>query len=117
MNHFIYGIDFGTTNSALAILDIQTNSVVKIFSTPSLLFFPDEQNPRAPIVYAVGEAAVTRYVESRMQGRFMKSIKRVLPNKSFVGTKIAAKLYKAEDLVALILLFLKKQADEFLGQN
>lgn len=117
MSNFVYGIDFGTTNSALAILNTQTNSVVKIFTTPSLLFFPDEQNPRASIVYSVGEAAVAKYVESRMQGRFMKSIKRVLPNKSFVGTRIGTKLFKAEDLVSLILLFLKKQADDFLGQN
>ncbi|AEE52926.1 Hsp70 family protein [Haliscomenobacter hydrossis] len=117
MTNFIYGIDFGTTNSALAILDIRTNSVLKIFTTPSLLFFPDAQIHNAPLTYSVGEAAVQAYVESRMQGRFMKSIKRVLPNKSFIGTKIATKLYKAEDLVALILLFLKKQADEFLGQN
>lgn len=117
MNNFVYGIDFGTTNSALAILDLQTNSVVKIFTTPSLLFFPNEHNPRAPIVYSVGEAAVEQYVSSRMQGRFMKSIKRVLPNKSFLGTRIATTLYKAEDLVALIILFLKKQADDFLGQN
>ena len=117
MNHFIYGIDFGTTNSALAILDTRTNSVLKIFTTPSLLFFPDAQIPNAPLTYSVGETAVEAYVESRMQGRFMKSIKRALPNKSFLGTRIFTKLYKAEDLVALILLHLKKQADDFLGTN
>lgn len=117
MNHYIYGIDFGTTNSALAILDTRTNSVLKIFTTPSLLFFPDIQIPNALLPYSVGEAAVEAYVESRMQGRFMKSIKRVLPNKSFLGTRIFARLYKAEDLVALILLHLKKQADDFLGIN
>lgn len=117
MSNYIYGIDFGTTNSALAILDIDTNDVVKVFSTPSLLFFPDGQSPMAPVRYFVGHEAVERYVNSRMSGRFMKSIKRVLPNKSFIDTKIAHQRFKAEDLVALILGFLKKQADEFTGQN
>lgn len=117
MNNYIYGIDFGTTNSTLAILDIQTNDIIKIFTTPSLLFFPDNQISKAPILYYVGEEAIDRYVESRMKGRFMKSIKRVLPNKSFIDTKILNRSYKAEDLVALVLLFLKKQADEFLGEN
>ena len=117
MPNYIYGIDFGTTNSALAILDTETNNVVKVFSTPSLLFFPDGQSSVAPVRYSVGHEAVERYVSSRMSGRFMKSIKRVLPNKSFVDTRIAHQRFKAEDLVALILGFLKKQADGFTGQN
>ncbi len=117
MNKYIYGIDFGTTNSALAILDTQTNEIVRMFTTPSLLFFPEDQNAKGDIAYSVGQEAVQRYVESRMQGRFMKSIKRVLPNKSFHDTKISGKKFKAEDLVAMILLFLKKQADAFLGED
>jgi len=117
MNKYIYGIDFGTTNSALAILDTGTNEIVRMFTTPSLLFFPENQNTKGGIVYSVGQEAVQRYVESRMQGRFMKSIKRVLPNKSFHDTKISGKKFRAEDLVAMILLFLKKQADEFLGED
>jgi hypothetical chaperone protein len=117
MQKHIYGIDFGTTNSALAILDTETNQVVRLFTVPSLLFFKDNQRPRAPITYAVGEEAVQQYVDSRMQGRFMKSIKRVLPNRSFVDTKISGRSFKAEDLVAIILLHLKKQADAFLGED
>ncbi len=117
MNKYIYGIDFGTTNSALAILDTETNEIVRMFTTPSLLFFPDAQNIKSAITYSVGQEAVERYVESRMQGRFMKSIKRVLPNKSFHDTKISGKKFKAEDLVAMVLQFLKKQADAFLGED
>lgn len=114
---YIYGIDFGTTNSVLAILDVATNEVVKLFTTPSLLFFPEAQNVKGPVAYSVGNDAVDRYVESRMQGRFMKSIKRVLPNKSFVDTKISHQRFKAEDLVSLILIFLKRQADDFLQED
>jgi len=52
-----------------------------------------------------------------MRGRFMKSIKKVLPNKSFIDTRIGSKSYRAEDLVALILVHLKQFADDFLGEN
>lgn len=117
MSNYIYGIDFGTTNSALAILDVSTNEVVKIFSIPSLLFFPKYQQSRRFFDYAVGHEAVEKYVSSKMEGRFMKSIKRVLPNKNFTHTRIAHKIFKAEDLVALIVGYLKSQADEFLGET
>lgn len=115
MSKYIYGIDFGTSNSTLAVLDTTTNEVVRLFTTPSLIFFPKEQPTAKSIVYSVGTDAIDAYVRHRMQGRFMKSVKRVLPNKSFVDTKINGRSFKAEDLVAIIIKFLKKQADDFLG--
>lgn len=115
MNRYIYGIDFGTTNSALAILDLETNEIVKIFTTPSLLFFPEIAHTQAS--YYVGKEAIEGYVNAKMKGRFMKSIKRVLPNKSFKNTKIYHQIFTAEDLVALIISHLKKLADDFLGEN
>lgn len=117
MSQYIYGVDFGTTNSALAILNTETNEIVKVFTTPSLLFFPAFQSFRTTFEYTIGQAAIDKYLESQMEGRFMKSIKRVLPNQSFTKTKIGGKFFKAEDLVALIISSLKKQADEFLGQD
>ena len=116
MHRHIYGIDFGTTNSALAILDTQTNEVVKMFTVPSLLFFPEFQYSRNTFNYKVGHEATTSYVESRMKGRFMKSIKRILPNRSFKSTRIAGKPFRIEDLVALIIGHLKAQADAYLGE-
>lgn len=117
MSKFIYGIDFGTSNSALVILETETNQIVKLFTVPSLLFFPELKNRTDSLQYLVGHEAVEGYVESRMKGRFMKSIKKVLPNKSFVNTIIGNKSFRAEDLVSLILIYLKKQADDFLGEN
>ncbi|TAE47586.1 MAG: Hsp70 family protein, partial [Bacteroidetes bacterium] len=113
---YVYGIDFGTSNSALAVLDTRQREVVKIFTVPSVLFFPDEVQPGQPPVHFVGDDAVTRYVESERQGRFMKSVKRVLPNKSFEFTRIHGKKYTAEDLVALIIAHLKREADLFVGE-
>lgn len=117
MSKYIYGIDFGTTNSALAILDTETNELVKLFTIPSLLFFPEPTQPKEQVRATIGNDAISLYVQNRMRGRFMKSIKKVLPNKSFIDTRIGSKSYRAEDLVALILVELKKQADEFIGEH
>lgn len=117
MQKYIYGVDFGTSNSALAILDLESKQVVKLFTIPSLLFFKEPKVRGEMTQIAVGTEAIELYVKNRMDGRFMKSIKKVLPNKSFIDTRIGAKLYKAEDLVALILKKLKIMADEYVGQE
>jgi hypothetical chaperone protein len=117
MQKYIYGIDFGTSNSALAILDIETRQAVKLFTVPSLLFFQEPKERGEFTRVAVGQDAIDQYVQNRMNGRFMKSIKKVLPNKSFVDTRIGNRMYKAEDLVAFILRHLKSMADEFLGED
>jgi hypothetical chaperone protein len=117
MQKYIYGIDFGTSNSALAILDTDTREAVKLFTVPSLLFFQEPKERGQFTKVAVGQDAIDQYVQNRMNGRFMKSIKKVLPNKSFVDTRIGNRMYKAEDLVALILVHLKKLADDFLSED
>ncbi len=117
MQKYVYGIDFGTSNSALAILDTETREAVKLFTVPSLLFFQEPKERGEFTQVAVGQDAIDLYVQNRMNGRFMKSIKKVLPNKSFVDTRIGNRKYKAEDLVALILIHLKKMGDAFLGEN
>jgi hypothetical chaperone protein len=81
------------------------------------LFFPEPAYPNAPLHHTVGKAAMDGYVANRMRGRFMKSIKKVLPNRSFVDTEIGRQRFKAEDLIALILRHLKQKADDFLGEN
>ncbi len=112
MARYIYGIDFGTSNSALAILDTTTNDLVKVISIPSILFFPEASG-----THFVGQAAIEAYVASRMKGRFMKSIKRILPNDRFRDTKIGLHRYTAEQLVSLVIAALKAEADAFLGEN
>lgn len=110
---YIYGIDFGTTNSTLAILAIETNEVIQLFTSPSLLFFPESEH----VIPFIGETAIENYINSGMEGRFMKSIKRVLPNHSFKDTLVNNQRFTAEELVALIIKHLKSQADAFLGEN
>jgi len=117
MGSFLYGIDFGTSNSALSIYDEEKKEIVTTLSVPSLLYFPADHLPGDPVRYFVGKEAITEYIKEGMTGRFMKSIKRVLPRHQFVDTKIHSDRYTASDLVALILKELKAQADAIIGYD
>lgn len=104
-------MDFGTSNSVLAVLNKDTKQIVKVFGESSLLYFQDEEN------CYVGTQAIQRYLDNNMSGRLLKSIKTLLPQSRFTFTYIYGKKYTAEDLVCLILSHLKKQADDFTGED
>ncbi|OYU96346.1 MAG: heat-shock protein [Bacteroidetes bacterium B1(2017)] len=113
MSKYLYGIDFGTSNSALSIFDEHTQEIVDTISIPSILYFPKNQEEET---CTVGANAIEQYIADGMDGRFMKSIKRVLPRSSFIDTRIGSNKYTATDLVSFIIGTLKKMADERIGQ-
>ncbi len=115
MQQHLYGIDFGTTNSVLSIFDRSTKQIVETISVPSILYFPINQSSDDELNYLVGEKAIESYLAENMKGRFMKSIKQILPVSSFVNTRIGNNLYSASDLVSFILIDLKKAADKIIG--
>nr|WP_226905051.1 Hsp70 family protein [Pedobacter schmidteae] len=117
MSRFLYGIDFGTTNSALSIYDEEKKEITDTIIVPSILYFQSEQSASEPLKYVVGEAAIAAYISDGMKGRFMKSIKRILPRSSFIETKIHHKRFNAADLVTLILKELKTRADQITGMD
>ncbi|MEB0260108.1 Hsp70 family protein [Mucilaginibacter sp. 10I4] len=112
MKQYLYGIDFGTTNSALAIFDEESREITHTIIIPSLIYF--HQNVAEG--HVVGEAAVAAYLSDNMKGRFIKSVKQVLSRSSFTETRIHNKRYNASDLVAIILKELKDRADQLTGQ-
>ncbi|GAA4307789.1 Hsp70 family protein [Mucilaginibacter gynuensis] len=113
MNNFLYGIDFGTTNSALAIYNEDTKEIHSTIIIPSLIYFYHQQGAG----YVVGEEAITAYLNDDMKGRFIKSVKQVLSRSSFTETRIHNKRYNASDLVAIILKELKTRADKLISQD
>lgn len=117
MSRYLYGIDFGTTNSAISIYDSEQDTILKTISVPSILYFPSKQDSNKPLVSFVGHEAIEQYIADGMSGRFMKSIKRVLPISSFTYTYVFTKKMTAPDLAALILINLKAQADAFIGTD
>lgn len=117
MKKFLYGIDFGTTNSALAIYDEETNEIYSTIIIPSLIYFYQHTGPGNSPNYVVGEQAISAYLEDDMKGRFIKSVKQILSRSSFTETRIQNKKYNASELVAIILKELKSRADELTGQD
>ncbi len=112
----VFGIDFGTTNSALSIYKNGTVEVVAMDESGSLgnlmrsvLYFNEENE------IFCGNEAIRAYVEEGACGRFMQSIKTFLPNTNFHYTEIFGKNYGIDDLVAIILKQIKVQGEAHVG--
>ncbi|KQN35234.1 heat-shock protein [Pedobacter sp. Leaf41] len=115
MSKFLYGIDFGTTNSALSIYDEEKKVIVETISIPSLIYFTEAKSFVNGESHIVGEKAIEAYLNDGMKGRFIKSIKQILSRTTFTETRIHNKRYTAADLVTLILQDLKAKADKITG--
>jgi hypothetical chaperone protein len=113
----IYAIDFGTSNSLLAAagagatcppvpLDDEARGDPTVLR--SLLYFERDH-------FSCGAAAVREFVEGGMQGRLVRSIKKYLPDRSFAGTQIGARLVTLEDLIARLLRTMRERADRHFG--
>jgi hypothetical chaperone protein len=112
----VFGIDFGTTNSALSIYRNGTVEVVNIdelnangLLMRSVLYFNEENE-----IFA-GHEAINHYVGEGAAGRFMQSIKTFLPNRSFESTEVFGKKYGIDDLVAIILRKIKAKGEACVG--
>lgn len=117
MKDWVYGLDFGTSNSAIAYVKNGTVELVRHGQAerktmPSVLFFPEDSKG-----FFVGEKALLYYRDGFMDGRLMISLKSTLPEKWLTGTRIHRKWYDIEDLIALILAHLKMKADKATGEN
>lgn len=114
----VFGIDFGTTNSALSVYRNGAVEVVAVDGSGrtgelmrSVLYFNEENE-----IFA-GHEAISQYVSDGAAGRFMQSIKTFLPNTSFDSTEIFGKRYTIDDLVAIILGKIKTQGEAHAGRN
>ena len=118
MSDIIYGVDFGTSNSAIAIMQDGKETIVHEESRAdntesSILFFPQWDTG----VHHVGDEGVRQYIDSGMNGRLIQSIKSILPDPSFKFTWIHGERYEIEDLIALIIMHLKIKADKSIDQK
>ena len=104
------GVDFGTTNSAVAFLEVSGPPRLAPFPSdsgprptfPSVLYFePRPAGGRQPPARA-GSAAIERYLASEHKGRFIQSLKTYLADRSFEGTAIGTQHYTLEKLIAII---------------
>lgn len=113
------GLDFGTTNSALAIADADGARVLPLAGAPYwrtvLCFEPADDG--VPMRVTAGAPAIARYAVSEGVARMMQSIKSHLASASFVDTVIFGRRVKVEDLVATYLRALRAAAPIDLGRR
>jgi hypothetical chaperone protein len=110
------GIDFGTSNTTLSILDGNTPRLIPLEkdkdTIPSALFFPADRS--LPLF---GRAAIHAYLNGQ-EGRFMRSLKRVLGTSIMQsGTTINGKRYTFPVLIGLFLRHIKNTAEQHIGKE
>lgn len=115
----VYGIDFGTSNSILGAADQQgargfapldpgapDPAVLR-----SLLYFPSAKE----VFY--GSAAIREFSARDHTGRFLRSIKKQLPSRSFIGTYVDNRPFNLEDLIGVFLGEMRKRANLHFGED
>ena len=109
------GIDFGTTNSAVAIASESGQvALVPLGGEPmwrTVLFF----EPGGAL--SAGSRAITRYLETGGDGRLVQSIKSHLASAQFTRTSIFGRTWQLEDLIAAYLRQVRAAAPFELGNR
>ncbi len=119
------GIDFGTTNSAVAIAGTDLNA--QLLPLPdagggtsptwrTILYFEEGAAPNQ-VEISAGAAAIDRYAASEGQGRLVQSIKSHLASELFAGTQALGRRYRVEDLVAIYLQKIRAAVPVDLGRR
>ncbi|RPI53355.1 MAG: Hsp70 family protein [Acidobacteria bacterium] len=104
------GLDFGTTNSAAAMV-AATQPVLATFPSvagdthtfPSILYFDRRREGTVTrLTSAAGPQALEHYLAAEEKGRLIQSLKAYLADRRFDGTAVFSQRYSLEDMIALI---------------
>ena len=120
--HFVpevYAIDFGTTNSLLTAANRERVhppiALDPLAADPTILrsviYFPNANRA------FYGAQAIAEYTASGGQGRLIRSIKKHLPSRSFVGTHIDERPMNLEDLIGAFLGEMRARANRFFDAD
>jgi hypothetical chaperone protein len=106
------GIDFGTTNSVVSLLD--PDGAITTMRYPLgaaeldvirsvLCFWNDGTRDRVTLRHAVGPAAIEAYLDDPLDSRLMMSLKTYLAQRSFSETRVFGRPFTLESLIGLFL--------------
>jgi len=115
-----FGLDFGTTNSALALANPDRTVTLAQFGAGStfrsILYFDEDENSRANRIRVVaGPDAIQNYLNAKSPGRLIQSTKSYLASRLFQQTQILGETYSLEDLIGVLLRYLRKSAEAQFG--
>ena len=119
------GLDFGTTNSTLAVavpgkpVNVVRYEMDGEFTETfrSVLYFFHPHDPDARHRRAVaGPAAIGTYLTANPKGRLLQSLKSFLASAAFTRTSLYRSTYTLEDLIAIIVRQLKTAAEAEFGE-
>jgi hypothetical chaperone protein len=115
-----FGLDFGTTNSALACAYPDRKIEVANFGSGStfrsILYFDEDENSRANKLRVVaGPEAIQNYLNARTPGRLIQSTKSYLASRLFSQTQIFGESYSLQELIGILLRHLRQSAEAQFG--
>jgi molecular chaperone DnaK len=131
----IIGIDLGTTNSCVAVVDVTTPQVISnregSRTTPSVVGFTEDSErlvgqiaKRQAITNPFNTVfAIKRLIGRKFDSEEVEHAKKVLPynivaaNNGDVKVKIRDREYSPEEISAFVLMEIKAFAEEFLGEE
>ncbi len=115
------GLDFGTTNTVMALSDTDTTSHSMRFTSSAgttdsmrtaLSFMKDKGLGAAALQVEAGQAAIQQFIDHPGECRFLQSIKTFAASSLFQGTLVYAKRQSFEDLMEVFLRKLKTYAGD-----
>ncbi len=117
------GLDFGTTNSAIALAAPGAAPRLATFGAePTLrsVLHVDPEEPGddgLPPRITAGPEAIRTWVETGGRGRLIQSIKAHLASRLFTTTSLFGRHYRLDELIAVLLRVLRLAAEEQLGAD
>jgi hypothetical chaperone protein len=113
------GLDFGTTNSALALAAPDGGVRLAQFgggaTFRSILYFEETDGSRNNPRVIAGPDAIQSYLNARASGRLIQSMKSYLASRLFQQTQILGETYALEELIGILLRYLRKSAEAQFG--
>jgi hypothetical chaperone protein len=115
MRPLAIGVDFGTSNTVIAVVDQEGRSAVLPVQTragagsalPSMLCFrPNDRDRHGRPVSSAGADAMADYLARTGPARLVQSMKSFLGSRTFTDTRMFSQVYTLEDLIGTLLTHL-----------
>jgi len=112
MDHAAIGIDFGTTNSVVALANADGSVSTRSFATrqgavdayrSALMFWREGRPPKTHVTHVSGPDALDMALGMTTEHRFLQSLKTYLSSRAFQETRLFGKLFRLEDLISVFL--------------